>query len=371
MSMIIQESAYDAWLASVCLPCGMLIDLLEHYGSAFHCYEAFEQHDETLHMFIPARFYQLLANNANTGFIRKMSRAANRNSIKTVHIMDEDYPDTLRSLDDPPAILFYQGELECTKDRILSMVGSRAASYAGQKAARRLAEDLSRNGVTVVSGLASGIDASAHKGCIDGKSPTIAVLGCGLDRPYPADNLSLRDEILNRGGLILSEYAPGEKAYGWHFPVRNRIIVGLSQALILMEARIRSGSMTSVRHALDQGKDVFVYPGDPLSEYYEGNHQLLREGGTYFTSAFDILEDMHWLDNPPSVRQNSDCVQAYQPSSPEEQAVIKALKPGALSFEQLIASTDIDPSVLMSTLTILQIRGMIDALPGKHYQLKQ
>ena len=170
--------------------------------------------------------------------------------------------------------------------------------------------------------------------------------------------------------MIISEYAPGDKALGWHFPVRNRIIVGLSKALILMEARIRSGSMTSVNHALSQGKDVFVYPGDPASENYEGNHQLLREGGIYFTSARDILEDLHWLDNPSTVRQNSECVQEYKPSTPEEEKVIEALKPGCISFEQMIISTGMNPSTLMSTLTVLQIRGIIEALPGKQYQLK-
>ena len=195
-------------------------------------------------------------------------------------------------------------------------------------------------------------------------------MGSGLDRPYPRDNLALRNRILEKGGLILSEYAPGESALGWHFPVRNRIITGLSRALILMEAKIRSGSMTSVNHALAQGKDVFVYPGDPASECFEGNHQLLREGGIYFTSARDILEDLHWLDNPSAVRQNSDCVQEYKPSTPEEDKLIRALKPGTMSFEQLIVCTGMNPSSLMSTLTVLQIRGIIEALPGKQYQLK-
>ena len=371
MPVNIMDSAYDAWLASACIPCGILAHLLEQYNTSFCCYEAFTHHDESLRMLIPSRFYKILSKGANPENLRRISIVLEHNSIHTVHISDNDYPENLKTISEPPAILFYQGELRCTKHRILSMVGSRAASYAGQKASRKLAEDLSRQDVTIVSGLASGIDAAAHRGCMDGHSPTIAVLGCGLDRPYPADNISLRDKILNEGGLILSEYAPGEKASGWHFPIRNRIIVGLSQALILMEARIRSGSMTSVHHALEQGKDVFVYPGDPVSDCFEGNHLLLREGGIYFTSAHDILEDMHWLDNPSSVGQNIDCVHPYQPSSPDEQAVINALKPGTLSFEQLIITTSLNPSVLMSTLTILQIRGAVESLPGKQYQIKR
>ena len=196
-------------------------------------------------------------------------------------------------------------------------------------------------------------------------------MGCGPDINYPADNQRLRDEILKKGGLILSEYGPGEKAYGWHFPVRNRIITGLSKALILVEAKIRSGSMTSVQHALDQGKDVFVYPGDPSSDKYEGNRQLLREGGIYFTSAEDILEDLGWLDNPTAVMQNSECSQGGKHVSKEENCVIEALRSGPLGLEQLLSATAMEPPKLLSTLTILQIQGRIEAMPGKRYILKQ
>ena len=128
--------------------------------------------------------------------------------------------------------------------------------------------------------------------------------------------------------------------------------------------------MTSVHHALNQGKDVFVYPGLPDSEYFEGNHQLLREGGIYFSDADDILEDLHWLDNPTRVMQNSDCSTIRYPRSAESDAVIKALTPGALGFDQLLSKTGLDAPVLLSTLTVLQIGGMIEALPGKRYQIK-
>ena len=129
--------------------------------------------------------------------------------------------------------------------------------------------------------------------------------------------------------------------------------------------------MNSVRHALDQGKDVFVYPGDPSSEYFEGNHQLLREGGIYFTSASDIMEDLQWLDNQRAVMQNSDCSAAAVSSfTAEEATVMKALHPGMLHFEQLLDRTGLNPSALMGALTTLQIRGKIEALPGKQYQIR-
>ena len=361
---------FDAWLASACMPAVTVRSLLNEYGTSEACHEAVRRNEDRLKELISQRFYQLLYDAGTKENLDKHKKTMNKHGIRTLLFSEPGFPTSLHEIHDPPAILFVQGNIACIKDRSLAIVGSRAASYAGQKATVKLAEDLGRHGVTVISGLACGIDAAAHRGCLNGKGMTIAVVGNGLARVYPADNRGLHDDILDNGGLIVSEYAPGEKALGWHFPVRNRIIVGLSQALILMEARIRSGSMTSVNHALEQGKDVFVYPGDPSSDSYEGNHQLLREGGVYFTSANDILEDLHWLDNPSAVRQNSECVQGYKPSTPEEETLIKALKPGALSFEQLISCTEMNPSVLMSTLTILQIRGIIEALPGKQYQLK-
>ncbi len=361
---------YDAWLASACMPASTVRKLLDCYETSEACHSAFLQNDPELQQLITRRFYQLLSASGTKENLDRYKKTMDQHGIRTICFHDIGFPPELDQTDDPPAILFFQGNTDCIAERSLCVVGSRAASYAGQKAARNLSADLGAYGVTIVSGMACGIDACAHSGCLDGGGKTIAVLGSGLDRPYPRDNLALRNRILEKGGLILSEYAPGESALGWHFPVRNRIITGLSRALILMEAKIRSGSMTSVNHALAQGKDVFVYPGDPASECFEGNHQLLREGGIYFTSARDILEDLHWLDNPSAVRQNSDCVQEYKPSTPEEDKLIRALKPGTMSFEQLIVCTGMNPSSLMSTLTVLQIRGIIEALPGKQYQLK-
>ena len=361
---------YDSWLASACMPSSTVLLLLQHYNDAATVYEAVQHHDTDLADLVPSRFCRILQNNSSDHYLTAMKKKMAQYSIGVIRIHDDLYPDQLMDISDPPALMFYRGDPKCLKNRILSMIGSRSASYSGQKATAKLAEELSRKGISVVSGLACGIDASAHRGCIDGGSPTIAVTGCGLDRIYPRDNMPLHDRILETGGLVLSEYAPGEQPSGWHFPVRNRIISGISAALILMEARIRSGSMTTVHHALNQGKDVFVYPGDPSSEQFEGNHQLLREGGIYFTSADDILEDMGWLDNIPAVRHNIDCPTAEIPLSQDEKMIAEALKPGSLSFEELLKYTGIKPSSMLSSLSMLQIKGIIDALPGKRYQIK-
>lgn len=364
------EAAYYAWIASANMPPEITRQLLEEYKTPSECSMAFEQGDDRIDHILPPRFRSVLAQNRTESFMSRMQLLMNRNAVSILRYDDPDYPASLAAVDQSPAFLFYQGNVLCLRNRTLSMVGSRAASYDGQKAAGKLACDLSRQGVSIVSGLACGIDAAAHQGCIAGGSPTIAVTACGPDTVYPKEHIRLRDEIIGGNGLILTEYAPGEKPAGWHFPFRNRLIAGLGNALVLVEARIRSGSMTTVNHALNQGKDVFVYPGDPVSEQFEGNHRLLREGGIYFTCAEDILRDLNWLDNHTAVRHNSDCSAETPAVSPDQALIIKALKPGKLSFEQLAEKTGMNPSVLMGTLTILQISGIVESLPGKQYQLK-
>lgn len=370
MSMSSAGYEFSAWLASAGIPPSRLRQLLDAYHSSEECYHAFQRKDPFFIQTLSPRIIELLNRNGDAEGIRKYKQVMDELGIRVFLYYDKIYPEKLKQTSDPPVILFYQGKTECMNGRVLAVVGSRAASYNGQKATKKLTHDLSTHGITVVSGMASGIDSFAHEGCIEGGSPTIAVTGCGLDIIYPASNKDLRDTIIRSGGLILSEYAPGEKPAGWHFPVRNRIITGIAEALILMEAKIRSGSMTSVQHALEQGKDVFVYPGDPMSEYFEGNHQLLREGGIYFTSAENILEDLHWLDNPFHVRQNSGCSAESPQMTTDEIKIVNALKPGILGFEKLVSLSGLEPSRLMSALTMLQIRGTIEALPGKQYQLK-
>ena len=362
---------YDAWLASAKMPSALLLEILEYARSPKLCYDAFQQRDAAILALIPPRFQRILQQNGTADILAEYKNRMEKHDIHVIRIHEPEYPEKLECISDSPPLLFYQGNPDCLNRRIIAMVGSRSASYSGQKATVKLAEELSRRGISIISGMACGIDASAHQGCIDGGSGTIAVTACGLDRIYPAENEVLHGRILDSGGIILSEYSPGEKPLGWHFPVRNRIITGIADALVLMEARIRSGSMTSVRHALDQGKDVFVYPGDPASDHFEGNHQLLREGGIYFTSADDILEDMGWLDNQTQVRQNSDCLKTAGSFTQDEALIISVLEPGTLGFEELLKKSGLDPSVTLSTLTILQIRGIIEALPGKQYRIKQ
>lgn len=315
---------------------------------------------------LPERISQALTHNSDEYHLSFFDKKIRENRIQSLTYLDSDYPERLRPLQDAPAILFYQGVLSALSARTVAMIGSRNASYKGLESTRKIAEELSKNGISIISGLAYGVDSAAHKGCLMGGSPTVAVLGCGPDLDYPAENAGLKREILNRGGLVLSEYAPGEKPLGWHFPYRNRIISALGDCLAVMEARIRSGSMTTVQHALDQGKDVFVYPGEPGAASSDGNHQLLREGGLYFTSAFDLMEDMRWLDKNVIVEQNKACAPKDDTSlDTTERMILLQLERGEQSFDQLCSELNLPASQLNAKLSILQIRGLVNSLPGK------
>lgn len=179
---------------------------------------------------------------------------------------DLNYPGQLLNIQEPPVFLFWRGDPDCLSRRCMTFVGARHASVQGEQATEDITRELSSRGVTIVSGMAQGIDQAAHRGCLKGGSPTVGVMACGLDIRYPAGTKGLKQQIIDGGGVLLSEYHPGDPQIDWHFPRRNRILSGLSKGVVMMECSIRSGSMTTVRHALDQGKDVFAWPGYPGSE---------------------------------------------------------------------------------------------------------
>ena len=367
----ITESTFLAWIASAKMPADHLRALMLSREDAESVYREIGAGNPDIAGMIPPDAMARLKGNSGTENLRRLSALISAHRIKAMTFRDPEFPRILREIEDPVSILFYQGNPACLSGRTVSMVGSRRASYGGLKAAQRIARDLSREGVSIVSGFAYGIDSASHRGCLEGGSPTAAVLGCGLDQNYPADNAVLREKVLDAGGVFLSEYAPGEKPLAGHFPYRNRIISAIGDALVLMEAKIRSGSLRTVDHALKQGKDIFVYPGEPDNPFFEGNHRLLRDGARYFTTAEDILEDMNWLDKKPRDVQNSGCSDSPASASPAEDKIRKMLAAGEMSFEQIAAQAGLLPAELLSTLTIMQIRGIIEPVPGKKYQLKR
>ena len=208
-----------------------------------------------------------------------------------IHIGTPDYPRLLAAISDPPTCIWSRGDRALLSATAVAVIGARAASPEGLIAASEIAFDLARAGIVVVSGLARGIDAAAHRGALDAGGKTIAVLGTGIDRVYPAENERLHDEIAS-SGLLLTELPPGTPPLDWHFPRRNRIISGLSRAVVVVEARDKSGSLITARLAADQGRDVMAVPGTIIGGRNRGANALLRDGAKLVESAVDILQEL-------------------------------------------------------------------------------
>ena len=206
---------------------------------------------------------------------------------------DPAYPALLNCIPDPPPVLWTRGDLAVLSLPAVAIVGSRAATPYALDVAARLAGELAARGVAVVSGLARGVDSAAHRGTLEANGPTIAVLGSGLDRVYPAEHRGLADTI-SRSGVVMSELAPGGLPLAEHFPLRNRIISGLSLAVVVVEASEKSGSLITARCAMEQGRDVMAVPGSVLSGRNRGSHSLLKDGAKVVESADDILEELGW-----------------------------------------------------------------------------
>ena len=209
------------------------------------------------------------------------------NRFPSLSILDKDYPLELKNIYNPPALLFYQGDIELLNKPKLGVVGSRKCSEIGSKSVAKIIKELG-NHFVIVSGLARGIDTAAHVASLKNGGATIAVIGCGLDVAYPKENAKLQDYI-GKNHLILTEYGPGEPPLKYHFPERNRIIAGLSQGIIVAEAKMRSGSLITCERAMEEGRDVFAIPGNILDGCSDGCIHLIQEGAKCISSGFDVL----------------------------------------------------------------------------------
>lgn len=298
---------------------------------------------------------------------RQIEEWREKHDIAVVTIRDRGYPALLRRCFDPPIVLFVKGSVEALERAVtlphIAIVGSRRSEPASELFAKTLAKDLSENGICVVSGLASGIDASAHRGALlagAGSAPTIAVLGQGVDSIYPAHNEGLAAEIIQSGGAIISEYEPGVTPRPHQFLMRNRIIAGISCAVVVVQAAKKSGSLVTARSALEEGREVFVVPGSVRDERYDGSHELLRQGARILTSADDIFEALALKkENRMTYGENST------PSTIEGKItrVIKE-KRGAYIHEIKRAVGDVSYEELLSKIRELEMTGTVVIQPG-------
>ncbi len=213
------------------------------------------------------------------------------NNVEVITYIDERYPKRLLNIYDFPIVLYVKGNTTILNQRLLAICGCRKCTSYGKIISIRLSRALAKNNFVIISGLARGIDSYSHIGCILEKKPTIAVLGCGVDIVYPKENKTVYDEILKNNGAIISEYFLGEEPKKYHFPMRNRIISGMSDGVAVVEAKKQSGSLITANLALEQGKEVYAFPGDITKETSKGTNELIKDGAKMVLSLDDILED--------------------------------------------------------------------------------
>jgi DNA processing protein len=279
--------------------------------------------------------------------------------LKTVSFLDGDYPERLKTIVDAPAVLYYRGSLDCLTAPAVAIVGTRKLSDYGRVVTERITIPLVRAGITIISGLALGIDSLAHRCAVIEHRPTIAVLGCGLDRVYPPTNTTLAREIIDCGGLVVSEYAPGIPPLKHHFPMRNRIVAGLSDAVVVVEGPITSGSLITAKIALEYNRDVGAVPGDINLTRAEGPNYLIQNGALVVTQADDILS---WL-GIDSLTQPSIPIEISQ----EESVLYQIICAGPASVDKLVIVSKMSIAQTNSILSSLEIKGLIARSRGDTY----
>lgn len=302
-----------------------------------------------------------------------------KNQINIITVCDSKYPNCLRFLDDFPIVLYYLGDL-CDFDNtpLVSIVGPRKISEFGKKAAFSLGKRLALGGITVVSGAALGADTFAHTGALHANCKTIAVLGCGICYDYLPANRSLRKDI-SKNGCLISEYPPYAPATKYSFPIRNRLISGLSLATVVIEASLKSGSLITARLANEQGRDVFVIPGNPMLENYKGSNALLRDGAIPLLDANDIFNlYISKFPDKINVTKAFDEKKANKNGKISKKLNISLSKNAEIVYNYLnkqkftvddLLGLDMTDDDILSALTDLEIEGLIKALPGGVYEV--
>lgn len=307
-----------------------------------------------------------------SGLFEKMKTAArgerellrlNAAGAAAIAFEDPRYPALLKELPDPPPVLYVRGRLELLGRPSVAVVGSRAATAYGRRTAHTLANNLANSSLTVVSGLALGIDAESHAGALSGKGSTIAVLGCGLDVIYPRQNAKLYKEIAEHG-LLVSEYPLGTPPEGFRFPARNRIIAGLSLGVVVVEAAKRSGSLITAQIALDCGREVFAVPGQVDSCKSEGAHWLLKQGAKLVQNIGDIVEELGMQSTTGEKGGTAETEINTAALEPDVQYLLDKLDTYPIVRESLLEKAGLAPGRLSELLLILELEGLVEILPG-------
>ncbi len=280
-------------------------------------------------------------------------------------IYDKQYPALLKEAHDHPVILYIKGNIAALRMPSIAVVGSRKFTHYGQKVAYKLSKSCSEAGLCIISGLALGIDAVAHKAVLDASGVTVGVLGCGLDQIYPASNLNLGKEMLEKGGAIVSEFPPGTPPLKYNFPARNRIIAGLSLGTLVIEAAEQSGALITAYQALEYNREVFAVPGNIDSETSKGTNLLIQKGAKPVMKPEDIFEDLNI-----EIKKTEQKAKEILPETEDEKKVLEILKKGEKNINDIVLESELNIIAVNTTLSIMEMKGLVDNIGGGRYMLR-
>lgn len=289
-----------------------------------------------------------------------------REQIEVMIILNKDYPVMLKEIYSPPAIIYYRGTLPQSADICLAVVGTRKISHYGRQVVSEIVAELSQNQICIISGLAVGVDSSAHQTTLDNRGKTVAVLGGGIDNNsiYPSQNRYLAEKIIDGGGAVISEYKPKTLPIRINFPARNRIISGLSSGTLVIEADEDSGALITAQFALEQNREIFAVPGNIYSPTSKGTNKLLKQGARLVTCAKDVLETLN-LEQLQSVISS----QKISPDTKEEETLLQILSKEPIHIDTLIKQSGLSTNAVSATLIMMEMKGKIKNLGGMNYVL--
>ncbi|GAA0734931.1 DNA-processing protein DprA [Clostridium oceanicum] len=354
----------NLWYSSAKIPNSIKVQLLKNYKSLNNIFKIiFDNPIKTPDNLLNSKVVNLLKKAWDVDKIKKLKEKALDKDVNVVNFNDDLYPKKLKSYEDSPSVLFYRGNIKALENtKSAGIVGSRNCTVYGIKAAKLISEILTKNNISIISGMARGIDYYGHINCIKNNGFTCAVLGCGIDIVYPKENKKLYD-ILCNDGCIVSEFLLGTPPYAYNFPRRNRIISGLSDILIVVEAGKKSGSLITAGLALEQGKDVLVVPGSIFSGQSIGANKLIKDGAYVFTEEkdlFDLLniEEYSFMKKDKEKKYNDKSI---------EGKIFKYINDNPIHIDDIIRLVNIDIKQLYEVLFELQLREQIICLPGNYY----
>jgi DNA processing protein len=364
--MSIENRTVIAWLNSEQSIGSRTIEkLINHFGTADAIWHNLNNEKKNITYIKEEVIEKLIEKKSN--FEEKLLERLKKEKVSIITILDDVYPVKLRNIINAPSILYCKGDIHCLNNLSIGIVGSRKATAYGKYCADKFARELSNLGITIVSGLAYGIDTIAHKSTLLANGKTIGVLGCGINVFYPQKNRELYEAIENSGGAIITEYPFDMQPLSSNFPCRNRIISGLSSGILVVEAQDKSGTLITVTHAVEQGKDVFAIPGNINSIFSIGTNKLIKDGAKLVLSVDDIIEELSEFNilNHNSSKKKIN----YDNLSEIEKDILNIIQEGEKSCDDIISLCNYPIGEILSYLSILEMKSIIFQTSGKKFVL--